>query len=84
MKDEYNRLEFAEFLERLAGDVEGPDEWYNLVVNHYFDEELEEIRRRLVRLMIERDPKGSPVWQDSDREQIRAWARQLLDEGPAS
>lgn len=84
MKAEYKRLEFAEFLDRLAGDAEGPDETFDLLVNHYRDEDLEEIRRRVVRLAIERDPKGSPVWNDSDREQLRKWARQLLDKDPGA
>lgn len=79
MLDEYRRLAFAEFLDRLALDTEGPDEWFDLVVTHYLDEGLEEVRRSLVRLAIERDPKGNPTWLDSDREQIRTWSRQLLD-----
>jgi hypothetical protein len=33
----------------------------------------------LVRLSIERDPRGRPVWLEADRERIRSWADQLLD-----
>jgi hypothetical protein len=79
VRNEDQRLTFADFLDRLARDVEGPDEWFDLVVTHYHDEGLKEMRRRLVRLAIERDPRGSPVWLESDREQIRGWAGQLLD-----
>lgn len=83
MRDEHQRLAFAEFLDRLTRDEERPGDWFDLVVIHYRDEEQEEIRCRLVRLAIERDPKGSPVWLDSDREQIRSWSRLLLDVGAA-
>ncbi len=83
MRNEAQRLAFADFLNRLAGDVEGPKEWFHLVVTHYHDEAIEEIRRRLVRLAIERDPGGSPMWLDSDREQILFWSGQLRDAGHA-
>jgi hypothetical protein len=79
MHVEYDRLAFAEFLEQLACDTASSKDWYDLVITHYRDEGLEEVRVRLVRLMIERDPSGRPAWIDSDREQFRRWARELMD-----
>ncbi len=75
------RLVFADFLDRLARNVERPGEWADLVVNHYPDDVLEEIRCSLVRLSHERNPLGAPEWLGSDREQILEWAAQLRDPG---
>ena len=76
------RLSFASFLERLACGEERPGDWHDHVVTHYLDEELEEVRRELVRLSIQRDPTGSPLWVAADRQQFREWATRLR--GPSS
>lgn len=83
MGTEAHRQAFADFLDRIARGGDGRDEWCRLVVAHYFDEQLEEIRCRLARLSIERDPGGSPAWQDSDREQLRTWAGLLRETSAA-
>jgi len=72
------RRNFADFLSRLATDSDREGEWSRLVVAHYLDEELEGIRRDLVRLSIKRNPTGRvDAWQPEDRTQMVRWAEQL-------
>lgn len=72
------RQTFADFLSRLAIDADREGEWSRLVVTHYPDEELESVRRDLVRLSIERNPTGRvDAWQPADRAQMLKWAEQL-------
>lgn len=50
----------------------------NLVVTHYPDEELEGIRRDLVRLSIQRNPTGTAeARRAGDRQQMLRWAERL-------
>lgn len=77
MQDLACRLEFANLLDELAQDRKSPDEWSRLVVAHYPDEVLEEIRRLLVRLSLKRDTSDGPAWSDEDREQFHRWADRL-------
>ncbi len=46
------RVEFAEFLDRMAEGRGTDREWDVLVVTHYHDETLEDIRRRAVRIAV--------------------------------
>jgi hypothetical protein len=66
------RLQFADFLDRLAAARVSVEEWQSFVVTHYPDEFLEEMRRCTVRL------RGGhlPLAPDSDegRQLLRAWA----------
>lgn len=72
------RQSFAAFLTRLASDSVRHGEWSDLVVTHYADEELEAIRRDLVRLKISRNPSANlDAWQPEDRQQMLTWAKQL-------
>lgn len=72
------RRAFADFLARLATDSDREGEWFQLVVTHYPDEELEAIRRELARLSIKRNPMGGvSAWQPEDRKQMVGWAEQL-------
>lgn len=72
------RTSFADFLSRLATGAAREGEWSRLVVTHYSDEELEAIRRELVRLSIQRNPTGRvDAWQAEDRTQMLRWAGQL-------
>ena len=72
------RQTFADFLARLAAGAEREGEWSQFVVAHYPDEELEAIRRELVRLSIRRNPTGrAATWQAEDRTQMLRWAEQL-------
>jgi hypothetical protein len=50
---------------------------------HYADEELEEVRRALVRLSIARNPTGKPAWLASDRDQFLRWVKWLRSPGKA-
>lgn len=72
------RRNFADFLSRLATDSDREGEWFQLVITHYPDEEIEGIRRDLVRLSIMRSPFGRvDAWQAEDRTQMLRWAEQL-------
>ena len=72
------RQDFADFLSRLATNAEREGEWGQLVVAHYPDEELEAIRRDLVRLSIRRNPTGRvDGWLPEDRAKMLRWADQL-------
>ena len=66
------RRQFADFLDRLASGEFDSDEWSSLIVTHYPDEFLEEMRRCTVRLTQDR------LVHKSDSEQgnhtLRAWA----------
>lgn len=77
MRNDTQRLAFASFLNRLACAQEEPSDWYALVITHYSDEELEEVRRELVRLATKREPNGNPVWDPADRQRFREWAISL-------
>lgn len=75
MLDNERRLAFADFLHRVATGNIGAIEWNRFVVTHYSDGFLEDIRRRLVRLSIERD--GSKEWSDSELAALQQWAGEL-------
>ncbi len=68
---------FADFLERLAASETAGDDWSTHCVAHYADDKLEAIRRDVVRLSIERNPLGSPLWLPADREWFREMAKVL-------
>jgi hypothetical protein len=71
------RQAFAGFLEGLASTGTAGADWADHVVAHYADDQLEAIRRKVVRLVIERDPGGHPGFLPSDREQFRSFAHML-------
>ena len=75
MVDLTKRRAFADFLERLSTKPFNPDDWLEYAVNHYHDKELEEIRRRCVRLSIE----AGESFPDTPEHhaQLREWAKQL-------
>jgi hypothetical protein len=60
------RLAFAGFLDELAGGCR--DNWEAMIIQHYFDERLEEIRRLVVKMCI--DGK-------LDASQLADWAAEL-------
>ena len=62
------RPTFASFLDELAKGIRDSVKWNELIVTHYFDERLENIRRDVARMVV----------NDSiDAEQLRAWANEL-------
>jgi hypothetical protein len=69
------RAEFADFLRRVAAGDEGAIEWQRFIVTHYQDELLENIRRQMVKLSIDRD--GGKEWSDSELASLQHWSRQL-------
>lgn len=68
------RQAFAGFLEGLASTGTAATDWADYTVAHYADDQLEAIRREVVRLAIERGSGGHPAFLQSDREQFRSWA----------
>jgi hypothetical protein len=69
---ENHRREFAEFLRDFAAGSSSNVDWQRFVVTHYPDEQLEDIRRSLVRLAI--DQQGSKQLSDEDRKRLQSWA----------
>jgi hypothetical protein len=69
---------FADFLNRLVSGDTNPEEWQTLVVGHFVDDRLEEIRRQLVRLSI-----ASPnpdILSEQEKAQIMIWSNELLNQ----
>lgn len=79
MDNQTQRMIFIAFLKRLADGSTARDDWGQLVIAHYADEHLEQIRRQLVQLAIKRELLEEPSWSSSDRAQFRAWSEQLSD-----
>jgi hypothetical protein len=80
MSDLTLRQSFAAFLLHLAAGSDDEGEWVRHVITHYRDEELEAIRRALVRLGIERNRAGrGGAWEPDDFAQMLRWAKQLVD-----
>jgi len=69
------RTQFADFLRRLAAGKVKEIEWSRFVVTHYRDPELEEIRRSLGRLCINK--AGGVQWSDSEFAALQHWSRTL-------
>jgi hypothetical protein len=76
------RLEFAAFLQRVAAHAYGTIEWHRFVVCHYHDEVLEDIRRKLVKMSIDRE--GGKEWSDTELAALQQWSRELRSEPDAS
>jgi hypothetical protein len=75
MIDHDARLAFASLLDRLAHGQATREEWQALVVGHYGDEGLEDVRRRCVRLAI-----NSTTWDDwsaTERDGFRSLAAEV-------
>lgn len=77
MKDGVQRIEFAAFLRRLSAGAIGCLEWNRFLTVHYPDELLEEVRRNVVRLSIERG--ATLTWSDSEREVLQHYSRLLRE-----
>jgi len=69
------RSSFADFLDRYADNKTGSIEWDHFVVQHYGDSFLEEVRRCVVRLAINKLPIHGDT--DAARDLIRSWATLL-------
>jgi hypothetical protein len=67
-----SRKQFADFLDRLAMGARDKAEWNRLVVTHYPDEFLEEMRRCTVRLDL--GELGQDIASDEGRQLLKAWA----------
>ena len=69
------RNAFADFLDRYSDSKTGSIEWDHFVVQHYGDSFLEEVRRCVVRLAINKLPIHGDT--DAARDLIRSWATLL-------
>ena len=62
------RRVFVDYLNKLVAGADEPgysEDWRRIVINHYPDEQLEEIRRNIVRLRIQAgDPPVFPVTEE--------------------
>ncbi len=68
-----HRQAFAAFLDELAGGQNDRSKWAALVIAHYADERLEEIRREVVRQVIA---------GDLDPLKLRTWSLELRNDAP--
>ena len=66
------RRTFRKFLDRLVLGEDCPDEWQELVIIHYHDELLEDVRRECVRIMIHHGSLNSTA-----KEELAALAKKL-------
>ena len=66
------RDSFADFLDRYVDNRTDSSEWDHFVVQHFGDSFLEEIRRCVVRLVINKLPIHGDT--DSARDIVRSWA----------
>jgi hypothetical protein len=71
------RLVFADFLDQLASGKAGQCDWARLVIAHYHDEYLEEIRKKLVKRAIDLGSFDYSHWSVEDCIQFRKWSEQL-------
>jgi hypothetical protein len=69
------RKEFAEFLERLAKNKLRPHEWHRRIITHYFDEQLELIRREVSRL-----GGDFALHTPRDQQKLAEWRKLLLEQ----
>ncbi len=77
MIDREQRQAFIGYLYKLVEGDSSSKDWHNFIIEHYLDEQLEEIRRNIVRLRIKAgDPKIFPVTEE-ERKQLRKWAKDL-------
>lgn len=77
-----DRTTFSDFLDRLADGRTGPLEWQRLVVAHYADAFLEEMRRCTLRLMQDRLPYHGN--SETGRDALRCWAMALRSSAAAA
>ena len=77
MIDQIKRKAFADILDKFAEHNANREDWFNYIIEHYVDEELEEIRRNVVRLRIAAgDPEIFPS-TNAHRKQLKSWAEEL-------
>lgn len=77
MIDQEKRQVFIEYLTKLIEGDEYSEDWQKYIIEHYQDEELEKVRRSIVRLRIEAgDPKFFPV-NKKQREQLQILIKEL-------
>jgi hypothetical protein len=75
MIDLKKRREFADFLDRLTSRPPNREDWQEFIVQHYEDEELEQLRVDCARLA--RDTKTPIPQTEAQRSQLREWAIEL-------
>ena len=77
MVDYEKREAFINYLNKLINGQYSKDDWFRYIVEHYLDEELEEVRRNIVRLRIAAgDPEVFPVTNEH-KEKLNEWIKKL-------
>jgi hypothetical protein len=75
--DHKKRKEFIVYLNKLIKGHYNNSDWLIYIIEHYLDEELEEVRRNIVRLRIAAgDPEFFPVTNEH-KEKLKDWIREL-------
>jgi len=77
MIDHQKREDFVKYLYKLIKEQYSKDDWFNYIIEHYQDEELEEVRRDIVRLRITAgDPEIFPM-NEEHKEKLKEWIKEL-------
>lgn len=77
MIDYQKREDFINYLNKLVNGQYSKDDWFNHIIEHYLDEDLEEIRRKIVRLRIAAgDPEIFPA-NEQHKERLKEWLKEL-------
>ena len=73
------RKDFIAFLNRITLDQDiSNEEWQNIVVTHYFDKNLEEVRCQFVRLWIE--SSNPNIWTERNKNKLLLWVNDLQNQ----
>lgn len=77
MIDHQKREDFVKYLYQFIKEQYSKDDWFNYIIEHYQDEELEEVRRKIVHLRITAgDPEIFPV-NEEHKEKLKEWIKEL-------
>jgi hypothetical protein len=75
--DHQKRGDFVKYLNKLVNGRYRKDDCFKYIIEHYLDEELEEIRRKIVRLRnAAGDPEIFPVTEEH-KEKLKEWIKEL-------
>lgn len=81
VRNDGSRECFATFIGRLIAGTVGDIEWQRFVVMHYHDTVLEDVRRNVAQLAIDRG--GSVQWSDAEIAKLNDWSSLLKGSDPA-
>ncbi|HET7230330.1 MAG TPA: GMC family oxidoreductase [Longimicrobium sp.] len=70
-------LRFADFVERLASGTATPVQWVSFIIQHYPDQQLEEVRRKTCGILYHTEDSFKAAQESPYREQLLALAAAL-------